>query len=78
MSVAEIQEVKSSLIAWIEDLSDMNLLTALDSLRNTDNKKDWWDDLSENQQKVLNERLANIENTDFHSSEVFWQRVKNG
>lgn len=43
MSVSEIKKTKSNLIAWIEGLSDVNILTALDSLRNSNEDIDWWD-----------------------------------
>jgi hypothetical protein len=78
MSVAEIKETKSNLIAWIEGLSDVNLLNALDGLRTANTSKDWWDDLTENQKQYLEEGLKEAENGDVYSSEIFWQRLKNG
>ena len=53
MSVAEIKKTKSDLIAWIEALSDVNLLTVLNGLKDSQSEKDWWDDLSENQKRVI-------------------------
>jgi hypothetical protein len=49
MSVAEIKETKSNLIAWIEQLSDADMLAFLDGLRSPKPAKDWWDDLLERQ-----------------------------
>lgn len=78
MSVAEIKKTKSNLIAWIEELSDTNMLTALDGLRTAVDNKDWWDDLTENQKQHIDEGLSDAENGRVHSSSVFWDRLKNG
>ena len=78
MSVAEIRKTKLDLIAWIEQLSDVNMLTVLDGLRNSKSDKDWWDELSENQKQHINEGLADAENGRVVSSAVFWDRLKNG
>ncbi|HVS91305.1 MAG TPA: hypothetical protein VHE59_04685 [Mucilaginibacter sp.] len=78
MSVAEIKKTKTDLIAWIEGLSDVNLLTVLNGLKESQSEKDWWDDLSENQKKHINEGLADAKNGRVMSSEVFWKRLKNG
>ena len=78
MSVAEIKKTKLDLIAWIEGLSDTNMLTFLDGLRNSKPGKDWWDDLTEGQQHHINEGLADAENGHIVSSKVFWNKLKNG
>lgn len=78
MSVAEIKKTKLDLIAWIEQLSDVNMLTVLDGLRNSRSDKDWWDDLNENQQQHITEGLNDAENGRVVSSEDFWNKLKNG
>jgi hypothetical protein len=78
MSVAEIEETKSNLIAWIEGLSDINMLTALDSLRNSNTNGDWWDDLSDAQKQHINEGIDDEENGRVISSAEFWKNLKNG
>jgi len=78
MSVAEIKKTKSDLIAWIEGLSDVNLLTVLNGLKDSQAKKDWWDDLSESQKRHINEGLADAKNGRVMSSETFWKKLKNG
>jgi hypothetical protein len=78
MSAAEIKETKSDLIAWIEGLSDVNLLTILNGLKDSQSEKDWWDDLSENQKRHINEGLVDVRNGRVMSSEVFWKKLKNG
>ncbi|MGZ3753468.1 MAG: hypothetical protein ACXVA2_16245 [Mucilaginibacter sp.] len=78
MSVAEIKKTKLDLIAWIEQLSDINMLTVLDGLRNSRSDKDWWDNLTENQKQRINEGLFDAENGHVVSSSVFWDKLKNG
>jgi hypothetical protein len=78
MSVAEIEETKSNLIAWIEGLSDINMLTALDSLRNSNTNGDWWDDLSDAQKQHINEGIDDEENGRVISSAEFWKNLNNG
>jgi len=78
MSIAEVKETKSNLISWIEGLSDINLLNALDRLRTANISKDGWDDLTESQKQYLEEGLKEAENGDVYTSEVFWQKLKNG
>ena len=62
MSVAEIKKTKLDLIAWIEQLSDVNMLTVLDGLRSSKSDNDWWDNLTENQKQHINEGLNDVEN----------------
>jgi len=78
MSVAEIEETRASLIAWIEGLSDSGMLTVLDSLRNSNFDGDWWDSLSDSQTKHINEGIEDEENGRVISSEAFWKNLKNG
>jgi hypothetical protein len=78
MSIAEIKETKSNLITWIEGLSDIDMLSALDGLRTGNMDKDWWDDLTEGQKQRVNEGLTDEENGRVISSGEFWKRLKNG
>jgi hypothetical protein len=78
MSVAEIKKTKLDLIAWIEQLSDVNMLTVLDGLRSSKSDNDWWDNLTENQKQHINEGLNDAENGQVVSSETFWNKLKNG
>jgi hypothetical protein len=77
MSIAEIKKTKSDLISWIEGLSDVSLLTVLNGLKDSQSEKDWWDDLSENQKRHINEGLADARNGRVMSSETFWKKLKN-
>lgn len=76
MSVAEIKQTKMNLIAWIEQLSDVNMLSVLENLKNSKTNGDWWDELSESQKKSLNQGLKDIEAGRTVSSAEFWKRLK--
>lgn len=77
MSVAEVKETKSNLKAWIDKLSDTNMLMMLDGLR-TLNDKFSWDDLSEFEKQNINEGLEDIKHGRVMTSEEFWNQLKNG
>ncbi|TSD64159.1 hypothetical protein FFF34_016555 [Inquilinus sp. KBS0705] len=77
MSIAEIKETKGSLIAWIEQLSDTNMLSFLEGLKNSRSDKDWWDDLTDTQIENINQGLADIESGRVISSDDFWKKLKN-
>ena len=78
MSVAEIQETKTNLIEWINQLSDSAMLFALDSIRLSNSEGDWWENLSDAQKQHINEGIEDEENGRLMSSEEFWKRLKNG
>lgn len=78
MSTAEIAKTKSELIHWIEKLSDIDVLHTLESLKLSEEKKDWWDDLPESHRAQIEIGLKQAENGEGVSSEEFWQRLKNG
>jgi hypothetical protein len=77
MSIAEIKQTKSNLIAWIEQLSDTNMLAFLESLKNSKTSGDWWDDLSEGQKAQINEGIEDTKAGRIMSSDEFWNKVKN-
>jgi hypothetical protein len=78
MSSAELNQKKLDLIAWINRLSDENIIEFLDGLKRSKSKDDWWDGLSENQQKLLQNGIDDIENGNVISSTQFWEALKNG
>jgi len=78
MSTAELNQTKLDLIAWINRLSDENMIEFLDALKKSKSKDDWWDDLSENQQKMLRNGMDDIESGNVISSSQFWEELKNG
>lgn len=78
MSSAELNQKKLDLIAWINRLSDENIIEFLEGLKRSKSKDDWWDGLSENQQKMLQNGIDDIENGNVISSNQFWEALKNG
>jgi hypothetical protein len=76
MSAAEIKETKSNLIAWINQLSDANMLSMLDGLRTLGVDDYSWDNLTEFQKKHIAEGLDDIEHGRVISSEELWSRLK--
>ncbi|OOQ58876.1 hypothetical protein [Mucilaginibacter pedocola] len=77
MSAAEVQETKTSLIAWIEQLSDLEMLSMLEGVKDLTTHKDWWNDLSSAQRDRLTKSLDNAKKGKTVSSEEFWKRLKN-
>ena len=78
MSTAELNKMKLDLIAWINKLSDENMIEFLDGLKRSKSKSDWWDGLSESQKKMLQNGLDDVENGNVISSDQFWKDLKNG
>lgn len=76
MSIAEIKETKSNLIAWIEELSDEHTLFMLESIKNSQTDDDWWDALTPAQIDNINEGLKQAESGNVMSSSEFWTRLK--
>ncbi len=76
MSTAELNKKKLDLIAWINRLSDENTIEFLDALKRSNSKGDWWDELTENQQKIIQNGLDDIEEGNLLSSSQFWSRLK--
>jgi uncharacterized protein HemY len=78
MSAAEIEKTKSELIHWIEELSNVELLHTLETVKMSEEKKDWWDDLPESHRDQIEIGLKQAENGEGVSSEEFWRQLKNG
>ena len=78
MSTAELNKKKLDLIAWINRLSDENIIEFLDGLKSSKAKEDWWDELSISQQKMIRNGMDDIENGNVISSSQFWNKLKNG
>jgi hypothetical protein len=77
MSTAELNKKKLDLIAWINQLSDVNLISFLEGLRNSRSKNDWWDELSDHQKKIVLKGLKDAEKGKILSSKEFWKKLKN-
>jgi hypothetical protein len=77
MSTAELNEIKLNLIAWINQISDDDLISFLDGIRNSRSKGDWWDELSEEKKKIILAGLKDAEDGKVISSSQFWKKLKN-
>ena len=77
MSTAELNETKLNLIAWINQISDADLISLLEGIRSSRSKGDWWDELSTNQKKIILSGLRDAEAGKLISSRSFWKKLKN-
>ena len=76
MSAAEINGIKLNLIAWINQLSDTELIGFLDGIRASMVKNDWWDELSDKQKKQILAGVKDADNGKLSSSKEFWNKLK--
>ena len=63
MQRSELNKKKLDLIDWINQLSDKNTIEFLDNQKSATSKDDWWDELSDNEQKKLQLLLNNYDLT---------------
>lgn len=76
MSTAEVNQIKLSLISWINQLSDMDMIAFLNGLKQSKSKGDWWEELSSDQQKMVMAGIQDAEKGNLISSESFWKKLK--
>ena len=60
MQISELNKKKLDLIDWINQLSDKNTIELLDNLKSASSKDDWWDELSDNEQKKSDWKNADV------------------
>lgn len=77
MQTSELNKKKLDLIDWINQLSDKNTIELLDNLKSATSKDDWWDELSDNEQKKLQNGMNDIKKGNVISSAQFWKELKN-
>ena len=77
MQISELNKKKLDLIDWINKLSDKNTIELLDNLKSASSKDDWWDELSDNEQKKLQNGMNDIKKGNVISSAQFWKELKN-
>ncbi len=77
MQISELNKKKLDLIDWINQLSDKNTIELLDNLKSASSKDDWWDELSDNEQKKLQNGMNDIKKGNVISSAQFWKELKN-
>ena len=66
-----LNEMKLNLIYWINQISDANLISFLEEIRNSRSKSDWWNELSEQQKKIIISGLKDAEDGKLNSSRSF-------
>ena len=76
MSTAEMTRTKAGLKEWIDQLTDDNMLHALENLKQT-SEVDWWDEISDVYKEQINKGIADAAAGRVVSSEEFWRRVRN-
>lgn len=77
MQTSELNKKKLDLIDWINQLSDKNTIELLDNLKSATSKDDWWDELSDIEQKKLQNGMNDIKKGNVISSAQFWKELKN-
>jgi len=77
MSIAKLNEIKLNLIAWINQISDADLISLLEGIRSSRSKGDWWDELSAQQKKIILSGLKDAETGNLITSRAFWKKLKN-
>lgn len=77
MSTAELNQIKLNLIAWINQISDADLISLLEGIRSSRSKADWWDELPARQKKIILTGLKDAEEGKVISSRSFWKKLKN-
>lgn len=78
MSTAEFNLIREELIKWIQSLNDSKLLNLLNSIKLSTSKsrKDWWDELTEDQKENIRLGLKDLKEGQMLSSEDFWNGLR--
>lgn len=71
----DIQLEKLELIKAIAETEDISLIKSLKKLLKKE-KKDWWNDLNDEQKAVIEQGERDIENGDYVTSEDFFEMLK--
>ncbi|GEC70993.1 hypothetical protein SAMN05443543_104176 [Flavobacterium flevense] len=66
----DIQLEKLELIKLLAETNDESIITSIKNIFNS-KKKDWWNNLSEEQQNIINESLEEYEKGNFSSFDDF-------
>lgn len=66
----DIQLEKLELIKLLAETNDESIIASIKNIFNS-KKKDWWDDLTDEQQNTINESLEEYKKGDFSSFDDF-------
>lgn len=67
---------KKELIDWISGLTDTAMLENIQTLKNSTEGKDWWDEISEAEKESLRRGEEDIKAGRIYSSDEFWKEVE--
>ena len=78
MNTAEFNLLREELVQWIRSLNDSNLLNFLNSIKlSTSNlKKDWWDELTEDQKQNIQMGVKDLIAGQTVPSLEFWKQLR--
>ena len=77
MSTSDINQIKLNLIAWINQLSDVDVLAFLDGIKRSKTKGDWWDQLTTDQKEIILKGIKDAEKGKTLPSASFWKKLDN-
>jgi hypothetical protein len=76
MSTAEINTLKLNLIAWINQLSDAEMLSFLHGVKESKTEEDWWDSTHADHKAMILQGLQDIGEGKTVSPAEFWSSIK--
>ena len=77
MKAAELNQTKSKLKDWIDQLDSSEIIEFLDGLKDSSTDPKLWDSLSETKKKIIQKGLNDAKEERVVSSQKFWKELKN-
>ena len=77
MKAAELNQTKSKLKDWIDQLYSSEIIEFLDGLKDSSTDPKLWDSLSETKKKIIQKGLNDAKEERVVSSQKFWEELKN-
>lgn len=77
MKAAELNQTKSKLKDWIDQLDSSEIIEFLDGLKDSSTDPKLWDSLSETKKKIIQKGLNDAKEERVVSSQTFWKELKN-
>lgn len=66
---------KQELMEWLSELEDQAILQAIQSIKNSHTKDDWWDEIPEIAKEGIRRGETDVQAGRFHTSEEFWEEI---
>jgi hypothetical protein len=70
------QLLKQELIGWLNQLTDKRILEALNSIKDSVQGGDWYDQLTDSQKESLEKSILDYKNGNYLEDEAFWSRYE--